>query len=123
MKMRNLLTLFFLCCVVACKNTREEKFDKTEEKFDKIKWAVKKDREYPYRNKMLKDFITNYRLTGLKKDTVVNLLGQPNRSDNGYLFYTIAQEYLGNIPVPLHTKTLVIKFAKDSTVEWRKIHE
>ena len=32
------------------------------------------------------------------------------------------QELFANF-FPLHTKTLVIKLAEDSTVEWRKIHE
>jgi hypothetical protein len=112
MQIKNLL--FFLC-FIACKNT-------TDEKFDKIKWAIKRDNEYPHRDKMLNDLIANYKLKGLKKEEVVELLGAPNRTDNGHLFYTIAQETLANI-LPLHTKTMVIKLTKDSTVEWRKIHE
>jgi len=55
MKRRYLLLLFFLCCV-ACKNTGQ---DKKQEKFDKTKWAVKKDMDYPYRDKMLKDLVYN----------------------------------------------------------------
>lgn len=77
--------------------------------------------DYPYRDKMLKDLITNHLLRGVKKEELVNMLGQPGRSDSDYLFYTIAQERLGFFP--LHTKSLVIKLTKDSTVEWRKIHE
>lgn len=34
--------------------------------------------EYPYRNSMLKDLIANYKLKGLKKDEVEDLLGAPN---------------------------------------------
>ncbi len=34
--------------------------------------------EYPYRNRMLKDLIANYKLKGLKKDEVEYLLGAPN---------------------------------------------
>ena len=119
MKIRNLLALLFLCCL-ACKNTGKEA---KQEKFDKIKWGTTYGAQYPYRDNMLTDLITNYELTGLKKGEVVNLLGPPNRSGSGYLFYTIVYEYRGNSPVPLHTKTLVIKLAKDSTVEWREIHE
>ena len=88
-----------------------------------MKWATTYGAEYPYRDNMLSDLINNYKLTGLKKNEVLNLLGQPNRSGSGYLFYTIIYKYRGNIPVPVHTKTLVIKLARDSTVEWGKIHE
>ena len=117
MQIRNLL-LFFLLCFLACKN----KQDNSAWKFDKVKWAVKKNNQYPYRDKMLKDLIDNYELHGLKKEEVLNMLGQPNRTDNGYLFYTVDQEVFANI-LPLHTKTLVIKLTRDSTVEWRKIHQ
>lgn len=77
--------------------------------------------DYLYRNEMLKDLISNHSLKGLKKDELIDLLGPPDRIDSGYLFYMIAQKRLYFFP--LHTKTLVIKLAKDSTVEWRKIHE
>jgi hypothetical protein len=118
MQIRTLLTLFILCCL-ACNNTKQ---DENQEKFDKIKWGTKNGREYPYRDKMLKDLIANGNLKGLKKDEVLDLLGQPDRTDNGHLFYTVDQEVFANI-MPLHTKSLVIKLNKDSTVEWRKIHE
>ena len=91
--------------------------------FDKTKWAIKKDDEYPYRAHMLKDFIARYKLNGIKKETIISLLDQPDRSDNGFLFYNISKETFANLPVPLHKKTLVIKIASDSTIEWRKIHE
>ena len=119
MQLRNLLVLFLLCCFIACKHTSS----KTKEKFDKTKWAIKNDEEYPHRDNMLKDFIGSYKLNGLKKDTVINLLGLPDRTDNGFLYYNISKVTFANLPVPLHTKTLVIKLSKDSTIEWRKIHE
>jgi hypothetical protein len=118
MQIRSLILFLLLSCF-GCKNTEDK--PEEEQKFDKMKWATKKDQDYPHRDKMLKDLMTNYKLHGIKKDSVVHLLGQPNRSDSGHLFYTIAQERFGVFPV--HTKTLVIKLTKDSTVEWRKIHE
>ena len=118
MQMRKLPLLFLLCCA-ACKN----KSTLQPEKFDKTKWATKQDRGYPHRDKMLKDLMSSYKLNGVKIDSVLNLLGPPNRIDNGHLFYLVAQSYFPNTYFPLHTKTLVIKLTKDSTVEWRKIHE
>ena len=118
MQMRNLLQ-FLPLLFWSCSNTTGEAGKLL--KFDKNKWAVKQDPDYPYRDKMLSDFMTNYKLHDLKKDSLIHLLGLPDRTDNGYLFYRIAQQRLGI--VPLHTKTLVVKLTKDSTVEWRKIHE
>lgn len=113
MQIKKLLLLLLLCCV-ACKRV-------SEEKFDTVKWKTKHEMDYPYRNNMLNDLMAHYELHGLKLDELVALLGYPDRSDSGYLFYTIAQERWGFFP--LHTKTLVIKLTRDSAVEWRKIHE
>lgn len=91
------------------------------QKFDKEQWAVRKENIHPYRNNMLKDLMNNYDLHGVNKDSVFNLLGSPDRSDNGYLFYEINRQQIGFFT--LHTKTLVIKLKPDSTVEWLKIHQ
>jgi hypothetical protein len=117
MQIRNLL-IIFLFCFTACKS----KSIQHEEKFDKTKWDTKIGKQYPYRDEMLKDLMTNHLLKTLKRNEVINLLGAPTRSDSSYLFYIVAQEFIDNI-LPLHTKSLVIKFHKDSTVEWVKIHE
>jgi hypothetical protein len=118
MQVRKLLVIFLICSV-GCKSKNIQQ----NEKFDRVKWAAKLDREYPYRDKMLTDLMTNYELHGIKKDSVLKLLGPPNRIDNGHLFYLVVQTYFPNTSFPLHTKTLVIKLTQDSTVEWRKIHE
>ena len=112
------LGLILLICCVACKKKPQQ-----EEKFDSSKWAIVKEKSYPYRDKMLKDLIDNIELHGLKQDSILSLLGKPNRVDNGHLFYTVLQEFFPNTSWPIRTKTLVIKLAKDGTVEWRKIHE
>lgn len=62
------------------------------------------------------------KLKGFKKDSVLQLLGQPNRTDTNYFFYIVDQRFLSDVPVPISTKSLVIKFVND-TVEWRKIKE
>ena len=115
MKIKYLLVLLFLFCL----SCRDKKMP--DEKFDKTRWATKIDEEYPYRNSMLNDLMMHHELHGVKRDSILDMLGAPTRSDTFYLFYRIAQEHLGSLPI--HTKTLVIKFKSDSTVEWRKIHE
>ena len=82
---------------------------------------MKKDSDYPYRNKMLKDLIASDTLKRLKKEEIINMLGEPDRIDSAYLFYPIAQERLGFFP--LHTKTLVIKLSNDSTANSVMIHK
>ena len=119
MQTKYLLTLFLLF-FFACKT--QEKIEENELKFNKEKWEFITGDKYPYRKKMINDLIINYTLKGLKTDELGHLIGQPNRIDGSYLFYTIDQELLAGI-FPLHTKTLVIKLGKDSTVAWRKIHE
>jgi hypothetical protein len=122
MQIRILIVLVFTCCL-ACHNKSEEKADsaKTEMEFDKTKWRIKKDLDYTYRDKMYKELRANAKLKGLTQEAVLDLLGEPDRSDSGYLFYTIAQQRIGSFP--LHTKTLVINIPKDSTVAWARIHE
>lgn len=120
-----IISLVFLLCLLFYGNyliTKNINQDIRQEKFDKIKWATREGRHYPYRNNMLNDLITNQKLKGIKKDEVLFMLGQPTRTDSNYLFYTVDQKFIGEIPVPLYTKSLVIKFAND-TVEWRKIKE
>lgn len=103
--------------LVACTS----KDDNSKLKFNHIKWQVKEEMKYTYRDRMLDDLIANVPLKGMKRDAVLNLLGEPNRTDSSYLFYTVDQKFLVQF-FPLSTKTLVIKFKEDGTVEWRKIH-
>lgn len=69
---------------------------------------------------MLDDLIDSVTLKGLRHDSLINLLGQPDRIENGHLFYNIHRKEI--VSFTLSTKTFVIKLTKDSTVEWRKIH-
>ncbi len=119
MRTKSFLAFIFLYCG-AC-NSTDKKFAVGEQRFNKVKWHVFKEEGYPFRERMLADLIDNYKMSGLKKEEILNLLGTPDRTDAGYLFYTIAQPHWGILP--LSTKSLVIKLTKDSIVEWRKIHK
>lgn len=109
-----------LTCL-ACKTNNNETDDKADMTFEKAKWSLKKEDDYPYRDKMLSDLMESDTLKTLNKKEVLELLGKPNRTDENFLFYTVSQQRLAFWP--LHTKTLVIKFAKEDSVEWVKIHE
>ena len=119
------LIVFLSLCFLSCKKEDRTETDKKETvpmaAFDKIKWKTKENRDYPYRDKMLDYLMTSDTLKKLKKEEVLNLLGQPDRIDSTYLFYRINQQRLYFFP--LHTKTLVIKLKENDSVKSVMIHE
>ena len=120
--MKFVIPLFsFLSFICSCNNNVKQADKNNPVKFDKIKWQTKDDDTYPYRNEMLEDLIINITLKGLQKAKLIELLGPPTRVDGNYLFYTVVEPHISIIT--LSNKSLVIKLNKDSTVEWRKIHE
>ena len=89
--------------------------------FDKEKWKVKKGHAYPYRERMLNNVIFNDSLRSLKRNELIETLGEPTRTNNEYVYYLIEESKA--LFVTLHASTLVIKFKEDDSVEWMKIHE
>lgn len=120
-----ILFLFISSC--SCNNEGEEKpkakeLDSTMEiSFDKDKWNIKKGHSFPYRDKMLNNVIYNDSLRALKKNELIEQLGEPSRVNNEYVYYLIEKKKA--LFMTLHSKTLVIKFKEDDSVEWMKIHE
>ena len=90
-------------------------------KFDKVKWLTKDDMEYLYRDKMLEDLITNYKLKGIKYIEVVKSLGQPQFSDNTSLSYEVIVHYNGIDPD--YTKSFELLFNRDSIITEYKVNE
>ena len=124
MHIRFTLVIIFLICI-GC-NRDAEKVDNivnapTEIKFDKTKWLTKEDSDYPYREQMLHDIVYNDAVRELTKNELLELLGEPDRSNKGHLYYMISQKKLGFWPIK--TKTLVIKLKEDNTIDWIKIHQ
>lgn len=117
---RSILVLF-LVLSIGCKNQHVEVSANGADKFDKLKWSVKADNDYPFRDQMLKDLMANHTKHGVKMNEILDKLGSPTRKDSLYLFYLVEQKRFGIFP--LHTKTLVIKFDEDSSLAWAKIHE
>ena len=89
--------------------------------FDAGKWATRQGQDYPFRNAMLDDVVAHYAVHGVRQASILQWLGQPDRTDSSYLFYRITQSRMGFFPIS--TKSLVIKFTEDSLLEWRKIHQ
>ncbi len=64
---KKIITLLIIILSLSC-NT----------KFEKNKWNIGTDYEYPYREKMLNDLLNNYDLKGKNVNEILNLLGKPN---------------------------------------------
>ena len=118
-----------LLICLACKPEKaEEKPQKShdaakEMAFDKEKWNIKEGEDYPYRENMLKDVVYNDTIRSLNKVEILDLLGEPSyyRENEHFLYYRITEKNLG--PMTLKTKTMVIKFIDENTIDWIKIHE
>ena len=97
-----------------------------QERFDSEKWKIEGDlKSYPFREAMLDDIIKNKKFIGLNSIQIRESLGQPNRIEDGYIFYSITTDYGSDID-PVDTKDLILTVDKDSiivnvrVIEWRK---
>jgi len=125
MQLKSLILFLFLFCI-ACGDSKkttpepQPKKEKTEIDFDKAKWMIKRGRSYPYREKMLNSLIENDKIRSLNKSEILELLGEPSRTNENYLYYELTRNQVGF--VTLSTRTLVFKFDDDGTMDWVKIH-
>ena len=106
-----ILLLFVFCS--GCRNN-----DKAipDIKFERAKWDIKNDDIYTYRMQMVKDLLTNYKWSGIKKDSVIKLLGEPDEiEDDTFLIYNFHQSPFGF--APFSSKQFIIELAADSTVK------
>ncbi len=84
-----------LLCSFACSSDKKSKSDleergkESEIQFDKSKWSSKDGVDYPFRDLMLNDLIYNDTVRMLDENEILNLLGEPDRSTDGYLYYMI----------------------------------
>jgi hypothetical protein len=94
-------------------------------KFDKTKWLLKNDFEYPYREMMVKDLTNNHKLKGLTFKELSNFLGEPDyySDDKTQVYYTIYEKYKWNDIDPVGGMKLDFVIGKDSSVQDFKIHK
>jgi hypothetical protein len=94
-------------------------------KFEKSKWRLKDDMEYPYRDEMIRDLTMNNKLTWMKYAQLNELLGEPNFSDTMSVTYKVLEEFGFDID-PVYSKNLTFFLSPDSTIlsfeinEWKK---
>jgi hypothetical protein len=117
-----LYLIILITTCLACNSEKKEPIntDDFNIAFDKIKWQVKEGLDYPFRDQMLNDIVYNDSIRALDKPEIFELLGEPNRINEGHLYYMVTQKRIGLLP--LTTKTMVIKLTEDNKIEWIKIH-
>ena len=106
-----LLTVIF---VGGCKSKGDET-PKPDMAFDKSKWNLKSGNgDYTFRSQMVKDILKNYNWAGVKKDSLLQMLGQPNLVEEGSFVY-----YYEMKPGFIGSSIEAIKFqvAADSTIK------
>lgn len=119
MKKIPLIYLLFVF-LSSCNTTPEDNALSTIE-FDSETWKQFDGDTYPFRETMYENILYNDSIRALSKNEIITLLGQPNRTNEDFLYYLIAEKKLGFWV--LHTKTLVFKFNDSQKIEWIKIHE
>lgn len=123
----SIIILILITFSLSCNTNRAEQSENEnisavyEISFDKEKWRTKEGKDYPFREGMLNEILYTDTVRSLNKYKALDLLGEPDRSNENYLYYMIDQKRLGSWVI--HSKTMVIKFTDDITVEWIKIHE
>ena len=111
---------FMILSFVACDSEKVSNDVEAQIPFDKDAWQTEVDGRFPYRSQMLDHILYTDTLRRYEKTKVLELLGEPGKSNEEFIYYLISQEKLGLWPI--QTKTLVIKFTKDEKVGWIKLH-
>jgi hypothetical protein len=118
------IALIMLSLMMACNSKKDEpnaEKNGIQTPFNSEKWIQKDGRDYPCRNELLNSILYTDTIRNQKKDQVIKLMGPPGRVNEEYFYYTIEQQRLGFWPV--HTKTMVIRFSENDSVDWIKVHE
>lgn len=114
---RYLFLLILFCS--ACGN--KDKAAAPNLKFESSKWVAKDGLNYIYRKQMINDLLQNYTWAGLRKDSVIKLLGEPDGMEEDiFMLYDYERKYFGNFT--LSTRSLVIQLNRDSTVKLARVN-
>ena len=95
-----------------------------DKKFDREKWGYGDGLTFPQRDDIINDLLKNHKIKGLTYRQVYDSLGRPQGRDTLQLSYQItdnSSKYGRKDPV--HRKTLILYFSKDSIVTKAEIHE
>ena len=116
-----------ILCGVACKQDASPAKEASnleiaaDSSFDQARWRIREGRDYPYRGLMARQLLYSDSLRQRNKADILRLLGDPDRENEGYLYYQVTENRVG--PVTLSASFLVFKFTAADSVEWIKLHE
>lgn len=88
--------------------------------FDPQRWQQKEGDQYPYRMLMYRQLLYSDTLRQRTKSEILHLLGEPDRSREGHIYYQLKGKQVG--PVLFFSKFLVFKFNEADSVEWIKTY-
>jgi hypothetical protein len=104
----------------ACGN--KQSTEQPDIKFDRMKWNTRKDGQYLYRKQMVNDLLNNYQWEGVKKDSVIQMLGQADGIEEGSLIYNYEKKpFLGGLGTII--EAAVFELAADSTVKVARLND
>jgi hypothetical protein len=117
MSLKTLLLLFPILLVSCQKfeSRNDHQPPPVVEKFESEKWKIREGEAYPYRADMLGDLMTTDTLRHKTLHEVKELLGEPTRINEGYVYYTVAENKIGL--VTLNIKALVLELSDEGEVE------
>ena len=93
-------------------------------KFDRQKWSYGDGLDYPLREEILNDLVTNHHIKGLNYRQVIDSLGSPQRRDSLKFSYQILDDsYEFSRKKPAHKKSLILYFNKDSVVTKFEVYD
>lgn len=115
-----LLLILLLFCS-SCGN-KDEQAATPDIQFDKTKWSAKNNGSYTYRKQMVNDLLSNYQWADVKKDSVVQMLGQPDVIEEGSLMYDYEKKpFLGGLGTTI--EAVVFELTPDSTVKTARLND
>jgi hypothetical protein len=93
-------------------------------KFDRQKWSYGDGLDYPFRDEILNDLVTNHHIKGLNYRQTIDSLGSPQRRDSLQFTYQIIDDsYAFARKKPAHRKNLIVYFSKDSIVTRFEVYD
>ncbi len=84
--------LFILFVAFSCKKNEANHQDSQQESipFDSEKWSTMEGNDFPLRNLMVDDILYTDKIRKLKKGAILNVLGSPDREQDGHLYYKVS---------------------------------
>ncbi|HEY0677619.1 MAG TPA: hypothetical protein VGD17_05000 [Chitinophagaceae bacterium] len=117
-----ILVISFFCASCNSDGQTGKLAEQKEIGFEKTKWSIKKDGQYTYRKQMITDLLNNYKWPGMKKDSLLQMLGQPDGIEQNLLMYDYERKpFLGGLGTTV--EAIVFELAADSTVKVARLND